>query len=88
MNTLNSKNLCLQTNLNGKTLYDLQIDLLNKETGYYLDLFTSAEVYFDKKHTVKMKHVKKHMSLMVGKDDTIFKVKGVARENGWMKKYR
>ena len=38
MNTLNNKNL---SKLNGKTLY--QIDILNRETGHYLDpIYISA----------------------------------------------
>ena len=66
MNTLNNKNL---SNLNGKTLY--QIDLLNKETGYYLDpIYISA--YSDDEASEKAYEF----------DGPVFKVKGI--HSDWM----
>tara|TARA_B100000927_G_C16279282_1_gene394852 strand:+ start:28 stop:324 length:297 start_codon:yes stop_codon:yes gene_type:complete len=66
MNTLNSKNL---SKLNGKTLY--QIDILNRETGHYLDpIYISA--YSDDEASEKAYEF----------DGPMFKVKGVHTD--WM----
>lgn len=66
MNTLNSKNL---SKLNGKTLF--QIDIINRETGFYLDpIYISA--YDIDEATEKAYEF----------DGPMFKVKGI--QSDWM----